>query len=104
MDRVMQHNVLAMSGKAVEASGDIQTLLLDKTGTVTLGNREAVEFIPFPGVTPKSWPTPPNSPASLTKPPKAVPSLSLPKRIMASVAAKSPNMKRISSRSPPTLA
>jgi len=51
MDRVMQHNVLAMSGKAVEASGDINTLLLDKTGTVTLGNRQAVEFIPFPGVT-----------------------------------------------------
>jgi potassium-transporting ATPase ATP-binding subunit len=51
MDRVMQHNVLAMSGKAVEASGDINTLLLDKTGTITLGNRQAVEFIPFPGVT-----------------------------------------------------
>ncbi len=50
MDRVMQHNVLAMSGKAVEASGDVNTLLLDKTGTITLGNREAVEFIPFPGV------------------------------------------------------
>jgi K+-transporting ATPase ATPase B chain len=53
MDRVMQHNVLAMSGKAVEASGDINTLLLDKTGTVTLGNRQAVEFIAFPGVTPE---------------------------------------------------
>jgi K+-transporting ATPase ATPase B chain len=53
MDRVMQHNVLAMSGKAVEASGDINTLLLDKTGTVTLGNRQAVEFIPFPGITPE---------------------------------------------------
>ena len=51
MDRVMQHNVLAMSGKAVEASGDINTLLLDKTGTITLGNREAVEFIPFTGCT-----------------------------------------------------
>jgi K+-transporting ATPase ATPase B chain len=51
MDRVMQHNVLAMSGKAVEASGDVNTLLLDKTGTVTLGNRQAVEFIPFDGVT-----------------------------------------------------
>ena len=50
MDRVMQHNVLAMSGKAVEASGDINTLLLDKTGTITLGNREAVEFIPLGGV------------------------------------------------------
>jgi potassium-transporting ATPase ATP-binding subunit len=45
MDRVMQHNVLAMSGKAVEASGDVNTLLLDKTGTITLGNRQAVEFI-----------------------------------------------------------
>ncbi len=50
MDRVMQHNVLAMSGKAVEASGDVNTLLLDKTGTVTLGNRQAVEFIAFSGV------------------------------------------------------
>src|SRR5580700_5150378 len=51
MDRVMQHNVLAMSGKAVEASGDVNTLLLDKTGTITLGNRQAVEFIPVDGVT-----------------------------------------------------
>ena len=50
MDRVMQHNVLAMSGKAVEAAGDVNTLLLDKTGTITLGNREAVEFIPLLGV------------------------------------------------------
>lgn len=50
MDRVMQDNVLAMSGKAVEAAGDVDTLLLDKTGTITLGNRQAVEFIPLPGV------------------------------------------------------
>ncbi len=50
MDRVMQHNVLAMSGKAVEASGDVNTLLLDKTGTVTLGNRQAVEFIAADGI------------------------------------------------------
>jgi K+-transporting ATPase ATPase B chain len=50
MDRVMQHNVLAMSGKAVEASGDVNTLLLDKTGTITIGNRQAVEFIPVKGV------------------------------------------------------
>ena len=49
MDRVMQHNVLAMSGKAVEASGDVDTLLLDKTGTITFGNRQAVEFIPAHG-------------------------------------------------------
>ena len=52
MDRVMQHNVLAMSGKAVEASGDVNTLLLDKTGTITLGNRQAVEFIPVDGIEP----------------------------------------------------
>jgi potassium-transporting ATPase ATP-binding subunit len=51
MDRVMQHNVLAMSGKAVEASGDVNTLLLDKTGTITLGNRQAVELITVDGVT-----------------------------------------------------
>jgi len=51
MDRVMQHNVLAMSGKAVEASGDVNTLLLDKTGTITIGNRQAVELIPVGGVT-----------------------------------------------------
>jgi K+-transporting ATPase ATPase B chain len=50
MDRVMQHNVLAMSGKAVEAAGDINSLLLDKTGTITLGNRQAVEFLTITGV------------------------------------------------------
>ena len=50
MDRVMQHNVLAMSGKAVEAAGDVSTLLLDKTGTITLGNRQATAFWPAPGV------------------------------------------------------
>ena len=50
MDRVMQHNVLAMSGKAVEASGDINTLLLDKTGTITIGNRQATQFHPAPGI------------------------------------------------------
>ena len=50
MDRVVQHNVLAMSGRAVEAAGDVDTLLLDKTGTITLGNRRATEFIPAPGV------------------------------------------------------
>jgi K+-transporting ATPase ATPase B chain len=53
MDRLIQHNVLAMSGRAVEAAGDVNTLLLDKTGTITLGNRQATEFIPLPGVTEK---------------------------------------------------
>jgi potassium-transporting ATPase ATP-binding subunit len=51
MDRLVQHNVLAMSGRAVEAAGDVNTLLLDKTGTITLGNRQASEFVPAPGIT-----------------------------------------------------
>jgi potassium-transporting ATPase ATP-binding subunit len=50
MDRLVQRNVLAMSGRAVEAAGDVNTLLLDKTGTITLGNRQASEFVPAPGV------------------------------------------------------
>jgi K+-transporting ATPase ATPase B chain len=53
MDRLVQHNVLAMSGRAVEAAGDVDTLLLDKTGTITLGNRMAAEFIPVEGVLPQ---------------------------------------------------
>jgi len=51
MDRLVQHNVLAMSGRAVEAAGDVNTLLLDKTGTITLGNRQASRLVPAPGVT-----------------------------------------------------
>ncbi len=51
MDRLVQYNVLAMSGRAVEAAGDVNTLLLDKTGTITLGNRQATEFCPAPGIT-----------------------------------------------------
>ena len=53
MDRLVQHNVLAMSGRAVEAAGDVTTLLLDKTGTITYGNRQASEFIPMTGVPPQ---------------------------------------------------
>src|SRR6266566_4298720 len=49
MDRLVQYNVLAMSGRAVEATGDVNTLLLDKTGTITLGNRQATEFLPVSG-------------------------------------------------------
>src|SRR6202140_2684353 len=51
IDRVIQRNVMAMSGRAVEAAGDVDTLLLDKTGTITLGNRQATELIPAPGIT-----------------------------------------------------
>jgi K+-transporting ATPase ATPase B chain len=50
MDRLVQHNVLAMSGRSVEAAGDVNTLLMDKTGTITLGNRQATAFLPLPGV------------------------------------------------------
>jgi K+-transporting ATPase ATPase B chain len=53
MDRLLQRNVLAMSGRAVEAAGDVDVLLLDKTGTITLGNRQATAFLPTPGVTEK---------------------------------------------------
>ena len=51
IDRLVQKNVLAMSGRAVEAAGDVDVLLLDKTGTITLGDRQATEFLPAPGVT-----------------------------------------------------
>jgi K+-transporting ATPase ATPase B chain len=51
MDRLVQQNVIAVSGRAVEAAGDVDTLLLDKTGTITLGNRQAVEFLPVTGIT-----------------------------------------------------
>jgi potassium-transporting ATPase ATP-binding subunit len=50
MDRLVRFNVLAMSGRAVEAAGDVDTLLLDKTGTITLGNRQATQFLPLPGI------------------------------------------------------
>src|SRR5664280_912761 len=53
MDRLVQYNVLAMSGRAVEAAGDVNTLLLDKTGTITLGNRQATEFMTAPGISPE---------------------------------------------------
>jgi K+-transporting ATPase ATPase B chain len=53
MDRMIQRNVIAMSGRAVEAAGDVDVLLLDKTGTITLGNRQAVELIPVGGITPQ---------------------------------------------------
>ena len=51
IDRTLQFNVLAMSGKAVEAAGDVQTLILDKTGTITIGDRQATEFLPLAGCT-----------------------------------------------------
>jgi magnesium-transporting ATPase (P-type) len=80
MDRMIQRNVIAMSGRAVEAAGDVDVLLLDKTGTITLGNRQAVEFIPSTASTQKIWPKPRNSLPLPMKLPKVVPSLCLPKK------------------------
>ena len=72
MDRLVQRNVLAMSGRAVEAAGDVNTLLLDKTGTITLGNRQATEFLPVgDGARSTSWPRRPSCPRWPTRPPRA---------------------------------
>ena len=60
MDRMIQANVIATSGRAVEAAGDVDVLLLDKTGTITLGNRQAVELIAAPECRRTIWPMPPN--------------------------------------------
>ncbi len=101
MDRVMQHNVLAMSGKAVEAAGDVNTLLLDKTGTITLGNRQAVEFIPLDGVTRGGT----GRCGAAFQPGRrdarrAAPSWCWPSRSTTSAAAKWPSTRRTSSPSP----
>ena len=88
MDRLVQHNVLAMSGRAVEAAGDVNTLLLDKTGTITLGNRQAAEFIPVAGLRrrPRSR-TRPSCPASPTRPRKAARSWCSPRPSTACASA-----------------
>ncbi len=89
MDRLVQHNVLATSGRAVEAAGDVNTLLLDKTGTITLGNRQAAEFIPAPLSHRDSLPMPPSSPHLPTRPPRAAPSSCSPKSVTACAGASS---------------
>ncbi len=71
MGRMMQANVIATSGRAVEAAGDVDVLLLDKTGTITLGNRQAAAFHPAPGSPSSNWPKPRNSPRSPTRRRKA---------------------------------
>ena len=70
MDRLVQRNVLAMSGRAVEAAGDVDTLLLDKTGTITLGNRQATEFLPVDGVSERELAEARSSRRSPTRRPK----------------------------------
>ena len=89
MDRLIQHNVIAMSGRAVEAAGDVNTLLLDKTGTITLGNRQAVEFVPAARRrAPRSWPIARSSPRCPTRRPKGAASSCWPRRSTASAAAR----------------
>ena len=83
MDRMVQANVIAMSGKAVEAAGDVDVLLLDKTGTITLGNRQATAFTSGGrSQTPRRWPTRPNSHPWRTKRLRVAVSSSWPKRSM----------------------
>ncbi len=94
MDRLLQRNVLAMSGRAVEAAGDVDVLLLDKTGTITLGNRMATAFIPAPGVAANAWPTPRNWRPSPTKRPKAAASSCSPSNSSTCADAKWPSRTR----------
>ena len=89
MDRLVRFNVLAMSGRAVEAAGDVDTLLLDKTGTITLGNRQATEFLPVRGRRASAtWPTPPSSPRCPTRRRRAARSWCWPRRSTTSAAAR----------------
>ena len=100
MDRLVQRNVLAMSGRAVEAAGDVDVLLLDKTGTITLGNRQASEFVPVDGVEPQpSSPRSRSSPRSPTRRPRAARSSCSPRSSTACAAASSPSTRRRSSPS-----
>ena len=102
MDRLVRFNVLAMSGRAVEAAGDVDTLLLDKTGTITLGNRQATEFLPVPRRRPSaSWPTRRSSPRSPTRRRRAARSSCWPRRSTACASRDmAPLHAHASSRSP----
>ncbi len=89
MNRLARVNVMAMSGRAVEAAGDVDVLLLDKTGTITLGNRQASALVPLPASLRRAWPTPLSSARWPTRPPKAGASWSSPSATSASAAARS---------------
>ena len=99
MDRLVRFNVLAMSGRAVEAAGDVDTLLLDKTGTITLGNRQATEFKPVRGVTEQELADAAQLASLADETPKAAPSWCLRRKNTASAAANWPSCAAISSRS-----
>ena len=94
MDRLVRFNVIATSGRAVEAAGDVDTLLLDKTGTITFGNRMATEFFPVGGVDMQDLAAAALPRASRTKPPKAARSWRSPRAISASTSRRSIRRRR----------
>ena len=101
MDRMIQANVIATSGRAVEAAGDVDVLLLDKTGTITLGNRQATAFLPAPGVTRgASSPTPRSSRRSPTRRPRASSIVVLGKGDARPRGRRAPRRRDAPSRSP----
>ena len=100
MSRLNEANVLAMSGRAIEAAGDVDILMLDKTGTITLGNRQAAEFIPVDGIDPAELADAPSFPRWPTRPPRAAPSSSSPRSSSVCAAAHSRIRVWSSSRSP----
>ena len=99
MDRLLRKNVLAMSGRAIEAAGDVDVLLLDKTGTITLGNRMATEFLPLDGVRCRSSQRLRSSPAWPTRRPKDAPSWCWPRSATACARARSSRWGQPSSAS-----
>ena len=103
MDRLVQRNVLAMSGRAVEAAGDVQTLLLDKTGTITLGNRHGLRLLSRSAATAsRRWPTPPSWPRWPTRRPRAARSWCWPRTVSASASGRwAPTTPSSPSRPPP---
>ena len=101
MDRMIQANVIAMSGRAVEAAGDVDVLLLDKTGTITLGNRQATAFIPAEGVSDQELADARSSPRWPTKRPRAAASWCWPRRSTACAGATSTSWAPRSFRSRP---
>jgi hypothetical protein len=101
MSRMMQANVIATSGRAVEAAGDVDVLLLDKTGTITLGNRQATAFVPAPGVSEQPWPTRPSWPRWPTKRPRAAASWCWPSSASSCASASWAACRPSSCPSPP---
>ena len=97
MDRMIQANVIAMSGRAVEAAGDVDVLLLDKTGTITLGNRQAVEFITVDGIAPADLASAGNYLRWPMKRPRAAASSCWPKRSTACATRHQPDSCQVHS-------